>query len=172
VDEIWTFNYCKQGNLTPEIAERVPNAGDLWLWVAIDADTKLVPCVRLGGRTASDAHEFMQDLSSRLSHRVQLTTDGFRPYLTAVDRAFGVDIDYATLTKWYGAEMPNERRYSPPVVLSTIKKVVTGDPDEAHISTSYVERQNWTLRTTRCAATRGCRMASHARSRTTWPPWP
>lgn len=110
MDEIWTFNYCKQGNLTPEIAERVPNAGDLWLWVAIDADTKLVPCVRLGGRTASDAHEFMQDLSSRLSHRVQLTTDGFRPYLTAVDRAFGVDIDYATLTKWYGAEMPNERR--------------------------------------------------------------
>lgn len=148
VDEVWTFNYCKQGNLTPEIAKRVPNAGDLWLWVAVDADTKIVPCVRLGGRTASDAHEFMQDLASRLSHRVQLTTDGFRPYLTAVDAAFGTDINYATLTKWYGTEMPHERRYSPPVVLSTVKKVVTGDPDPAHISTSYVERQNWTLRTT------------------------
>src|SRR4051812_8621893 len=81
VDEIWTFNYCKAGNLTPEIRKRNPEAGDLWLWVAIDADTKLVPCVRLGGRTASDAHEFMTDLASRLTSRVQLTTDGFRPYL-------------------------------------------------------------------------------------------
>lgn len=148
VDEIWTFNYCKQGNVTPEIKERVPNAGDLWLWVAIDADTKIVPCVRLGGRTALDANEFMNDLASRLSHRVQLTTDGFRPYLSAVDMAFGAGVDYATLTKWYGAEMSNERRYSPPVVVSAVKKVVTSDPDPAHINTSYVERQNWTLRTT------------------------
>ena len=148
VDEIWTFNYCKQGNLTPEIAEKVPGAGDLWLWVAIDADTKLVPCIRLGGRTASDAYEFMQDLASRLTHRVQLTSDGFRPYLSAVDAAFGVDIDYATLTKWYGSEMPQERRYSPPVVVSTVKKAITGNPDPDHIATSYVERQNWTLRTT------------------------
>lgn len=148
VDEIWTFNYCKAANLTPEIRKRNPDAGDLWLWVAIDADTKLVPCVRLGGRTASDAHEFMSDLASRLSHRVQLTTDGFRPYLSAVDMAFGTGVDYATLTKWYGAEMPQERRYSPPVVVSAVKKAITGDPDPDHISTSYVERQNWTLRTT------------------------
>jgi IS1 family transposase len=139
VDEIWTFNYCKQANVTADIAARVPNAGDMWLWVAIDADTKLVPCVRL---------EFMSDLASRLKHRVQLTTDGYRPYLDAVDAAFATDIDYATLTKWYGTEMPQERRYSPPVVLSTIKKVISGDPDERHISTSYVERQNWTLRGT------------------------
>jgi IS1 family transposase len=148
VDEIWTFNYCKQRNVTAEIAAKVPDAGDLWLWVAIDADTKLVPCVRLGARTASDANEFMDDLASRLTHRVQLTTDGFRPYLSAVDTAFGGGVDYATLTKWYGAEMPQERRYSPPKVVSTVKKVVNGDPDPAHISTSYVERQNWTLRTT------------------------
>lgn len=148
VDEIWTFNYCKQGNITPAIAKRVQGAGDMWLWVAMDADTKLVPCLRLGGRTASDANEFMEDLASRLTHRVQLTTDGFRPYLNAVDAAFATDIDYATLSKWYGAELPQERRYSPPVVVSAIKKVITGSPDIAHISTSYVERQNWTLRTT------------------------
>lgn len=148
VDEVWTFNYCKQANLTPQIAAKIPNAGDLWLWVAVDADTKVVPCIRLGGRTASDAYEFMTDLASRLTHRVQLTTDGFRPYLSAVDAAFATDIDYATISKWYGTDLTPERRYSPPDVLSVVKKVVTGDPDPAHISTSYVERQNWTLRTT------------------------
>ena len=93
---------ASSGNLTPEIAAKVPGAGRPWLWVAIDADTKLVPCVRVGGRTASDAYEFMIDLESRLSHRVQLTTDGYRPYLDAVEAAFGVGIDYATLIKLYG----------------------------------------------------------------------
>lgn len=150
VDEIWTFNYCKNKNLTPEIAARVPQAGDLWLWVAIDADTKLVPCLRLGSRTAEDAYEFMQDLASRLTNRVQLTTDGFRPYLDAVDAAFATGVDYAMLVKYYGAEgdTVTERRYSPPVCIQAIPRIITGDPDRAHISTSYVERQNWTLRTT------------------------
>jgi IS1 family transposase len=148
VDEIWTFNYCKAKNVTPEIAAKVPNAGDLWLWVAFDADTKLVPCVRLGARGAEDANEFIHDLASRLSHRVQLTSDGHRAYLDAADAAFGGEIDYALLVKWYGGEQTNERRYSPPECIGAIKKVVSGSPDKNHISTSFVERQNWTLRGT------------------------
>ncbi len=88
VDELWGFNYCKQKNVTPKIADAVPGAGDIWLWVAIDADTKIVPCVMLGSRNASDAHEFVSDLASRLRHRVQLTSDGHRPYLEAVEAAF------------------------------------------------------------------------------------
>lgn len=148
VDEIWTFNYCKQRNITPEIAAKVPDAGDLWLWVAFDADTKLVPCVRLGSRNASDAHAFMTDLASRLKHRVQLTSDGHKPYLEAVESAFGAEIDYAMLVKLYGQNAEGERRYSPPVCIGAIPTVVTGRPDPEHISTSFVERQNWTVRGT------------------------
>ena len=102
VDELWGFNYCKQKNVTTKIADKVPGAGDIWLWVAIDADTKLVPCVMLGSRNTADAHEFIADLASRLSHRVQLTSDGHRPYLDAVETAFGADIDFAMLVKLYG----------------------------------------------------------------------
>jgi hypothetical protein len=94
LDELWGFNYCKAKNVTPEIAGRIPGAGDVWLWVAIDAETKLVPCWRLGGRDAFGAYDFVQDLSRRLSNRVQLTTDGHRVYLTAVELAFGSDVDY------------------------------------------------------------------------------
>jgi len=151
VDEIWGFNYCKAKNVTQKIAEKIPGAGDMWLWVAIDADTKIVPCVMLGQRSASDAHEFISDLASRLRHRVQLTSDGHRPYLNAVEAAFGADIDYAMLVKLYGnTDDPKspERRYSPAQCIGTIPTVVTGRPDPSYISTSFVERQNWTLRGT------------------------
>lgn len=147
VDELWGFNYCKQKNVTAEIADRVPGAGDMWLWVAIDADTKLVPCVMLGSRNASDAYEFVGNLASRLSHRVQLTSDGHRPYLNAVEAAFGSDVDFAMLVKLYGHDQENERRYSPAKCIGAVPTVITGRPDPAHISTSYVERQNWSVRT-------------------------
>jgi IS1 family transposase len=148
VDELWTFNYCKQRNVTSEIAAKVPGAGSIWLWVAIDPDTKLVPCVFLGGRDAGAAHEFISDLASRLRYRVQLTSDGHRPYLEAVESAFGAQIDYAMLVKLYGADPENERRYSPAQCIGAIPTVINGRPDEDHISTSFVERQNWTVRTT------------------------
>ena len=148
VDEVWGFNYCKQRNVTPEIQAKVPGAGDTWLWVAIDADTKLVPSVMLGSRSASDAHEFISDLASRLRYRVQMTTDGYRPYLEAVEAAFGQQIDYAMLVKLYGTDPDGERRYSPAKCSGSIPRVIQGRPEPEHISTSYVERQNWTLRTT------------------------
>ena len=148
VDEIWGFNYCKQRNVTQEIQAKVPGAGDIWLWVAIDADTKLVPCVMLGSRSAADAHDFVSDLASRLRFRVQMTTDGHRPYLEAVEAAFGQDIDYAMLVKLYGNDPGGERRYSPAQCTGSIPRVIQGRPDPVHISTSYVERHNWTLRTT------------------------
>jgi len=115
---------------------------------AIDADTKVVPCVMLGGRSGADAHEFITDLASRLSHRVQLTSDGHRPYLEAVESAFGADVDYAMLVKLYGHDQENERRYSPAQCVGAVPTVITGRPDPEHISTSFVERQNWTVRTT------------------------
>lgn len=148
VDEMWGFNYCKQKNVTEKIASKVPGAGDIWLWVAVDADTKLVPSWLLGSRDLNAAHEFISDLAGRLRHRVQLTSDGHKPYLSAVEDAFGGDVDFATLTKIYGLDPQGERRYSPPVCLGCKVATVTGDPDPKHISTSYVERQNWTVRTT------------------------
>ena len=134
--------------MTEKIAARIPGAGDVWLWVAIDADTKLVPCAMLGGRDAGAAHEFISDLASRLRNRVQLTSDGHRPYLEAVESAFGTDIDYSMLVKLYGADPEGERRHSPAQCIGAIPTVITGRPDPEHISTSYVERQNWTVRTT------------------------
>lgn len=148
VDELWTFNYCKDRNVTPEIAAKVPGAGSIWLWVAIDADTKLVPCVMLGSRNAGDANAFISDLASRLRYRVQMTTDGHRPYLEAVEQAFGAQVDYAMLVKLYGADPEAERRYSPAKCIGAIPTVINGNPDPDHISTSFVERQNWTVRTT------------------------
>jgi IS1 family transposase len=148
VDELWGFIGCKAKNVTPKIAKRIPGAGDVWLWVAMDADTKVVPCVLLGGRDAGSAHEFITDLASRLKNRVQLTSDGHRPYLEAVETAFGAEIDYAMLVKVYGPDPEGERRYSPPVCLAAIPQPITGSPDPKHISTSFVERQNWTVRTT------------------------
>ncbi len=148
LDELWGFNYCKAKNVTPQIAERVAGAGDVWLWVAIDADTKLVPCWRLGDRSAGTASEFVRDLASRLSNRVQLTSDGHRVYLEAVEGAFGSEVDYAMLVKMYGADpREDETRYSPAKCIGTQLAVISGRPDPEHISTSFVERQNWSART-------------------------
>ena len=145
VDEIWGFVYSKQKNVAK--AKAAPeHAGDTWTWVAIDADTKLVPCWLVGGRDAGYATEFMQDLAGRLASRVQLTSDGHRVYLSAVEDAFGSGIDYAMLVKHYGDAPEGQRRYSPAVCTGATKTRVSGNPDEAHISTSYVERQNLTMR--------------------------
>ena len=145
VDEIWNFVYAKQKNVAK--AKAAPkHAGDTWTWVAIDADTKLVPCWLVGGRDAGYATEFMQDLAGRLASRVQLTSDGLNVYLSAVEDAFGADIDYAMLIKHYGNAPEGQRRYSPAVCTGATKVSVSGNPDDAHISTSYVERQNLTMR--------------------------
>ena len=144
-DEIWQFVYAKQKNVAQ--ATRAPQeAGDVWTWVAIDAESKLIPTWRIGPRDAITAHAFMTDLASRLKHRVQLTTDGLQAYVEAVEDAFGMDIDYAQLIKVYGADAESERRYSPVVCQSCTVRPVQGDPDPKRISTSYIERQNLTMR--------------------------
>lgn len=146
-DEIWSFCYSKAKNV-PADKQGEFGVGDVWTWVAMDADTKLVSCWLLGTRDAGCAAEFMQDLSRRLAHRVQLTTDGHKPYLEAVEGAFGPDVDYAMLVKLYGDEPKRtpEARYSPGHVLGVRHQRVSGDPDKRHISTSYIERQNLTMR--------------------------
>lgn len=147
LDELWGFNYCKAKNVTPDIADRVVGAGDVWLWVAIDPESKLVPCWYLGDRGASAALAFVHDLRDRLTNRVQLTSDGHRVYLEAVETAFGSDVDYAMLVKIYGEPREREATYSPAECISTRLAVITGNPDPKHISTSIVERQNWSVRT-------------------------
>lgn len=144
--EIWAFCYAKKKNVTPEIAEKHPDAGDVWTWTAIDAETKLVPSWRVGPRDLGTAYDFMHDLADRLSSRVQLTTDGFKVYLEAVESAFNLDVDYAILQKIYGADPQPDQRSSPAVCLGCKVDVVAGAPDPEHISTSYVERQNLTMR--------------------------
>lgn len=146
VDEIWGFCYSKAKNVPDEKRGQF-GYGDVWAFTAIDADTKLVPSFLVGLRDAGCAHEFMTDLAGRLSGRVQLTTDGHKMYLSAVEEAFGGDVDYAMLVKVYGAapEGP-EVRYSPAECIGAEKHALTGCPDPAHVSTSYVERHNLTLR--------------------------
>ena len=147
-DEIWSFVYAKAKNV-PEEHKGEFGYGDVWTWTALDAQTKLVPCWHVGGRTVDDAHHFIQSLAARLASRVQLTTDGHSPYLEAVEGAFGSEIDYAMLIKLYGPAEPTKearRRYSPVDCMGAEKKVIQGQPDAAHISTSYVERQNLTMR--------------------------
>lgn len=144
-DEAWSFCYCKQKNLTPEISEQRV-AGDVWAWVAIDADTKLIPSWLLGKRDAGSATEFIQDLAGRLDGRVQLTTDGLKVYVNAVYDAFGENIDYSILHKVYGAEPVGEARYSPAKCIGCEKKPMIGNPDMKHVSTSFIERQNLTMR--------------------------
>jgi IS1 family transposase len=144
-DEIWAFCYAKQKNVPAERQGQL-GYGDVWTWTAIDADTKLIPCWHVGRRDGAAAYEFMADLASRLTNRVQLTTDGHRAYLTAVDAAFQRNIDYAMLIKIYGAPQENEVRYSPAVCLGIEKDIIRGRPDPDLISTSYVERQNLTMR--------------------------
>jgi IS1 family transposase len=147
LDEMWGWIFCKEKNRTEEIAKKHPDSGDVWLWVAIDADTKLIPAWRLGQRDAYEAIRFVKDLASRLRYRVQITTDGHRPYLEAIEKAFGGEVDYSILQKIYGSPLENETRYSPAKVIGIDVRHVTGNPNPKHISTSYVERQNWTIRT-------------------------
>jgi IS1 family transposase len=145
-DEIWSFCYAKNKNV-PADKQGKFGFGDVWTWVALDSDTKLIPCWRVGKRNAWDAQHFMYDLAGRLSNRVQLTTDGHRAYLLAVDLAFGNDIDFAMLVKLYGNDPGGKTvRYSPAECIGAIPTVVTGKPKREHISTSYVERQNLTMR--------------------------
>lgn len=145
-DEIWAFVYSKQKNV-PEEYQGKYGYGDVWTWVAIDADTKLVISWLIGKRDAMDAEMFMMDVRSRLANRVQLTTDGWRAYLEAVQGNFGGDVDYAQLHKLYGRDPADDgKRYSPAKCTGVDIKVIEGDPDPAHISTSYIERQNLTMR--------------------------
>jgi IS1 family transposase len=146
VDEIWNFCYAKQKNVTPQLWDRVGYAGDVWTFTAIDADTKLVISWAVGRRDAGCAADFLQDVAGRLSNRIQLTTDGHRMYLTAVPDAFGNQIDYAQLVKVYGNDPEGQQRYSPAQCLGTQRVEVIGNPDQAHISTSFVERQNLNMR--------------------------
>lgn len=144
-DEIWSFVGAKAKNTTPE--QKTAGWGDVWTWTAIDADTKLCVSWRVGGRDAGWAHDFMQDVAARVHVRVQLTTDGHKAYLDAVEGALGADIDFATLTKIYGAPTDAERRRYPPAkCIGADMKVVCGGPDPKHVSTSYVERQNLSMR--------------------------
>ncbi len=147
LDEMWAWIYCKEKNRTEEIAKAHPDAGDVWLWIAVDADTKLVPSWMLGQRDLGTATAFVSDLASRLRNRVQITTDGHRPYLQAVETAFGMEVDYSILQKIYGTPQENETRYSPAICIGVEVRHVNGNPDPKHISTSFVERQNWTVRT-------------------------
>ena len=144
-DEIWSFVYSKGKNV-PEDKKNQFGFGDVWTWIAIDADTKLVPCWHVGPRTIEAAKIFISDLASRLANRVQLTTDGHKPYLEAVEHAFGNDIDYARLIKIYGEDSNKEKRYSPSKFVEAKCSTVTGNPDRRQISTSFVERQNLTMR--------------------------
>jgi len=144
-DEIWAFVGCKDKNATEE--KKAKGQGSVWTWTALDADTKLVPCWFVGTRDGGAAYHFMHDLASRLASRVQLTTDGHKAYLQAVEDAFGTEIDYAMLNKIYGnAETGPETRYSPAQCMGAKKAAISGSPDFAHTSTSYAERQNLNLR--------------------------
>ncbi len=136
VDEIWSFCYCKQKNLTLKIAER-QIAGDVWTFVALDADTKLAISWAVGRRDAGFAADFLQDVAGRLSSRIQLTTDGHKMYLDAVPYAFGNAIDFAQLVKVYGDDPEGYKRYSPAQCLGTTRKAVIGDPEPEFVSTSY-----------------------------------
>ncbi|MGA2143587.1 MAG: IS1 family transposase [Bryobacteraceae bacterium] len=145
VDEIWSFVGCKQKNVTKEKAE-VAICGDVWTWVAIDADTKLVCGWLVGQRDAGCATEFIQDVAGRLSNRVQLSSDGLKVYLNAVIDAFADEVDYAQVVKYFGNTLEGQKRYSPAVCNGQEKIIRMGDPDPKHISTSYIERQNLTMR--------------------------
>ncbi len=146
VDEIWTYIFKKEARITDDDP---PERGDQYVFIGMDADTKLVISHLIGKRDATTAFYLMEDLKGRLVYRVQLTTDGFRPYLNAVEDNFGADIDYAMLVKLYGTEKREASApewYGPPRVIAAIPTRITGKPDWAHISTSYIERQNLTLR--------------------------
>ena len=145
-DEIWAFCYAKEKNVAPA-DKGVLGFGDVYTWTALCADTKLIPSYMVGKRDADYANAFIADLKPRLKHRVQLTTDGHKPYLEAVEGAFGCDVDYAMLVKHYGpGSTLDQRRYSPSEFVSADKRVIVGNPNADKVSTSYVERQNLTMR--------------------------
>lgn len=144
-DEIWSFIYAKDKNL-PENLQGKYGVGSVWTWVALDADSKLAVSWLVGNRDAEYARDFMEDVASRLKNRVQLTTDGLKAYLDAVDEAFGTEIDFAQLVKLYGKSLEGEHRYSPAECTGALKTPITGRPKMKHVSTSYVERQNLTMR--------------------------
>jgi len=143
-DEIWSFCYGKEKNVSQE--QKAKGAGSLWTWTALDAHSKLIVSYLCGGRDASWAREFMKDLAARVTTRVQITTDGHKAYLEAVEGAFGMDVDYALLIKLYGSPSQPDTRYSPGVCIGTETVYISGKPDPKHVSTSYVERQNLTMR--------------------------
>ncbi len=144
MDEVWSFVGKKQRRLTKSDDES--RMGDFWTFVALDADTRLVPCYRIGKRTLATATEFVSDLASRLDSRVQLSTDGLKAYIEAIDSVFGNDVDYAQIVKSYEAEPIGPGRYSPPRVRRVNRSPIIGKPDHKHISTSYVERSNLLMR--------------------------
>lgn len=143
-DEIWSFVGSKEKNTSVE--KKAEGCGDCWTWTALDADTKLMISFCLGDRTLATAYDFMHDVAERISNRIQLTTDGHRVYLEAVESAFGMEIDYAMLNKVYRANPEGQTRYSPAKCIGCQTAVVSGDPDPKHVSTSYVERANLTMR--------------------------
>ena len=144
-DEIWSFCYAKAKNVAT--AKAAPErAGDVWTWTALDSDSKMIVSYLIGGRDSEYALAFMDDLRGRLVNRVQLTTDGHKAYLNAVEEAFGDDVDYAMLVKMYGEGPKTEARYSPAICTGARKQAITGNPDKAHVSTSHVERSNLTMR--------------------------
>jgi IS1 family transposase len=146
VDEVWSFTAAKQKTVAAGMKRPVDGAGDTWTWTALDADSKLIVQWFVGGRDGYAAKLFIDDLASRLANRVQLTSDGHRAYLDAVEDVFGADIDYAQLVKLYGDSPEAEKRYSPAECIGCRKTRIEGNPDPAHISTSYVERSNLSLR--------------------------
>jgi IS1 family transposase len=147
LDELWSWIFCKEKNRTEEIARKNPDAGDIWLWVCIDADSKLVASWRLGQRDLATARDFVEDIAKRVKGRVQITTDQLRTYLNVVEDAFGGQADFAQLHKIYRASGDPDTRYSPAKCIGCEMKEVSGRPDPKHVSTSFVERQNWSVRT-------------------------
>lgn len=145
-DEIWSFCYAKDKNVPDSMKGK--GTGSVWTWTALCPDTKLIPCWFVGDRSAGSAYHFMHDLAARLANRIQLTSDGYRPYIQAVEDAFGSEIDYAMLQKIYGNETqkPGEIRYSPAQCMGARKAVISGMPDKKHVSTSHTERQNLSMR--------------------------
>ena len=145
IDEVWGFVAMKAK--TAKLSGADATKGDVWTWIALDADTKLVPTFAVGERIQSTADAFIEDLASRLTHRVQISTDGLAAYQGAIERAFGTDVDYGSIVKTFSsAQREEQRRYSPPEVVKVERMVVSGNPDADLISTSYVEKQNHTLR--------------------------
>ena len=144
LDEIWCFVGKKQRHVTVE--DNLSEVGDFWTWVAIDAETKLIPSYRVGKRDLETGKAFVGDLASRLTNRVQISSDGLKAYVEAVEASFGADVDYAQIVKSYEAESIGPGRYSPPKVVSAEKTLIVGNPDKSLVSTSFVERQNLTMR--------------------------